>query len=76
MGALTQLYAGTMPEAASLGGKASPRAYYLLYDILTLRTVSQYLNPWARLGEPTKAALDDEAGKKLWSWFEEQVENQ
>ncbi|KIJ60476.1 hypothetical protein HYDPIDRAFT_170237 [Hydnomerulius pinastri MD-312] len=54
LGALTQLYAGTSPEAATLGG--------------------QYLVPWARLGTPRADTGDEQLGKELWTWLEEQVE--
>ncbi|KAJ6585086.1 NAD-P-binding protein [Mycena capillaripes] len=35
----------------------------------------KYLIPWAREGKANPAGLDPEAGKALWTWLEEQVEN-
>ncbi|KAI0776357.1 NAD(P)-binding protein [Irpex lacteus] len=57
MGALTQLYAGTMPEALNYNGEA--RRFFLI--------------PWARLGRLREEAYDTELGIKLWDWLEEQV---
>ncbi|KAJ7209097.1 NAD-P-binding protein [Mycena rebaudengoi] len=53
LGALTQLYAGTMPQGTELNGK--------------------YLLPWARIGTARPESQDEETGKKLWAWLEEQV---
>lgn len=72
MGTLTQLYAGTMPEAADLGGKVS--TLYSRSQIWML-TTPQYLVPWARLGEPLKETQDEKAGAQLWDWLEAQVKN-
>ncbi|EIW63604.1 NAD-P-binding protein [Trametes versicolor FP-101664 SS1] len=33
----------------------------------------KYLQPWARLAEPNKVALDVGEQEKLWTWLEEQV---
>ncbi|KAH9945575.1 NAD-P-binding protein [Amylocystis lapponica] len=52
-GALTQLWAGTMPETLNYNG--------------------EFLIPWARVGKCRKEAYDEEIGKRLWSWLEEQV---
>jgi hypothetical protein len=71
-GPLTQLYAGTSPEAANLGGQVSWCA------ILHWRSSStdvefQYLIPWARIGTPRADTQDPQLGKELWTWLEEQV---
>jgi hypothetical protein len=68
MGALTQLYAGTTEEGAQLNGKVcrvgrSPR----YSDTL------QYLVPWARIGAPNPISQEEEVGKKLCTWLEEQI---
>jgi len=55
LGAITPLYAGTAPEAASMNGK--------------------YFIPWARPGMPRKDTEDPAAGKALWEWLEEQVQD-
>ncbi|KAJ7755211.1 NAD-P-binding protein [Mycena metata] len=33
----------------------------------------KYLVPWARIGSPSEVSQDEEVGKKLWTWLEEQV---
>jgi retinol dehydrogenase-12 len=33
----------------------------------------KYFIPWARLGEPNKAALDPQVGEKLWTWLENET---
>jgi NAD(P)-dependent dehydrogenase (short-subunit alcohol dehydrogenase family) len=33
----------------------------------------KFFIPWARLGEPNKAALDPQVGEKLWSWLESET---
>ena len=33
----------------------------------------KFFIPWARLGEPNKAALDPQVGERLWSWLEEET---
>ncbi|KAJ7031133.1 NAD-P-binding protein [Mycena alexandri] len=33
----------------------------------------KYLVPWARIGTPSQVSQDEEVGKKLWTWLEEQV---
>jgi hypothetical protein len=33
----------------------------------------QYLVPWARIGTQNLISQDEEVGKKLWAWLEEQV---
>ncbi|KIJ61747.1 hypothetical protein HYDPIDRAFT_159026 [Hydnomerulius pinastri MD-312] len=33
----------------------------------------KYLVPWARLGEPRADTQDEQLGKELWAWLEEQV---
>ncbi|KAI1791837.1 NAD(P)-binding protein [Ganoderma leucocontextum] len=54
MGALTPLYAGTMPEGLKLNGK--------------------YLIPWAQEAEVyNKEAYDEDLGRRLWEWLEEEV---
>jgi len=52
-GAITQLYAGTAPEAKDYNG--------------------QFLVPWARVGEHTRASSDPEVALRLWNWFEGEV---
>jgi len=33
----------------------------------------KFFIPWARLGEPNKAALDPQLGERLWSWLENET---
>ncbi|KAI9442859.1 NAD(P)-binding protein [Lactarius psammicola] len=33
----------------------------------------KFFIPWARVGEPNKAALDPQVGEKLWSWLENET---
>ncbi|RDX47105.1 NAD-P-binding protein [Lentinus brumalis] len=35
----------------------------------------KYLRPWARPGDPNRAALDSREQEKLWGWLEVQLEN-
>lgn len=69
-GALTQLYAGTSPAAADLGGKVGFRDIYMVRDI---EKYYQYLVPWARVGPSREDAHDPKLGRALWEWCEEQV---
>ncbi|KAG8680412.1 hypothetical protein FRC09_018264, partial [Ceratobasidium sp. 395] len=69
-GALTQLYAGTAPEGAQLSGKVR---FLRLTNWDDAFDVSQHLIPWARVDKARADTLDEEAGRKLWSWLEEQV---
>ncbi|CAK5284144.1 unnamed protein product [Mycena citricolor] len=58
-GALTQLWAGTSEQGASMNGKARNSSYYLI--------------PWARIGNTPKGGNDLEAQKALWEWAEKQI---
>ncbi len=71
MGALTQLYAGTMPQAAEFGGKVGRRC--ALASLSLAHTVMQYMIPWARVGEARKETNDPKVGAELWAWLESQV---
>ncbi|KAI9437374.1 NAD(P)-binding protein [Lactarius psammicola] len=33
----------------------------------------KFFIPWARVGEPNKAALDPQVGERLWSWLEDET---
>lgn len=69
LGALTQLRAGTSPEAADWNGKAcSPR--FVMHDLMNR---SQYLIPWAVIGEPSKASDDQTQWRELWAYMDEQT---
>lgn len=73
-GALTQLWAGTAPEAESLNGAVSLRlSSSPSASALTSVRCSQYLVPWARVGAASAAAQDGALAKKLWGWLEEQA---
>lgn len=80
-GALTQLWAGTTPEAADLNGKVSAQVVTLAFDIITYcdHVVSieplQWLIPWARIGDPNRKTQDPETGRKLWRWLEENTKS-
>ncbi|KDQ57600.1 hypothetical protein JAAARDRAFT_268980 [Jaapia argillacea MUCL 33604] len=39
----------------------------------TAEANGKYFMPWAKEGEPNKAALDPQTGERLWGWCEEQV---
>ncbi|KAF9233122.1 hypothetical protein BU15DRAFT_66850 [Melanogaster broomeanus] len=69
-GAITQLYAATVPDGASLNGKAEPYSIFFHRDV-----VHQYLIPWARIGTPHPDTQDAQLDKELWTWLEEQVVN-
>ena len=38
-----------------------------------MTTLSQYLRPWARVGEPHKESKDEAEQKKLWDWCQNEV---
>ena len=71
MGALTQLYAGTM-GGKELNGKVKP---YLKTPKRRTHDDPQYLIPWARVGKASRAGSDEALAKALWEWCEEQVAN-
>lgn len=79
MGALTQLYAGTMPEGANLGGQVRRAVQCAFARIraawLTRARTHQYLIPWARIGKARKETADRETGRKLWEWLENEVKD-
>ena len=33
----------------------------------------KFFIPWARPGEPNKAALDPQIGERLWTWLENET---
>ena len=33
----------------------------------------KFFIPWARPGEPNKAALDPQVGERLWAWLEDET---
>ena len=41
--------------------------------MLVIDILSQFLIPWARIGEQPPSAENDTLGKELWAWLEEQV---
>ena len=75
-GALTQLWAGTMPEA--LEHNCEVRAILsslksLMYNEIWL---SQYVVPWARIAadRARAEAYDDDMCARLWNWLEKEIE--
>lgn len=70
LGAITQLYAGTAPEAKDLGGKVK---FPIQFATVIWLKRSQYLIPWARVGAPSADACNEESAAKLWTWLGEQV---
>jgi len=80
MGALTQLWAGTTEEGGKQSGKVRPKNPLrerrpTLIHFFLVRTPTQYLVPWARVGSAKKETNDPETGRKLWEWLEEQVKD-
>ncbi len=74
LGALTQLYGGTAPEAAEHNGRVSDhivrvRSHGSISWIIKL----QYLRPWARLGEAHKGTNDVQAQEEMWTYCEREV---
>lgn len=74
-GALTQLWAGTMPEAldhnAGVSTLRQPGSVRLTDRIAVLK----FLIPWARVDKCRKEAYDDVLGEKLWNTLEEAVKD-
>ena len=75
-GALTQLWAATMPEVVDHNGEVRP----LLLTFSSLNDEShvfpppeQFLIPWARFGRCRDEVYDPEVGEKLWNYLQEQV---
>jgi retinol dehydrogenase-12 len=69
MGALTQLYAATAPEAANSNGKARLPGRSLAFGSRR----RQYFLPWARESGFIPEVNDPEKAQRLWAWFEAQV---
>lgn len=69
-GALTQLWAGTMPEGADLNGQVR----YSRISNAIFSCPPQYLIPWARVGKCNPAAEDQAKLTELWNWLEAQVQ--
>jgi retinol dehydrogenase-12 len=76
MGALTQLYAGTIAKPSEINGKVMflPFAIKKCDVDLGVRC-TQYLVPWARIGVARKETQNVENAKKLWDWLEDQVKD-
>ncbi|KAN0136158.1 hypothetical protein V8E53_006018 [Lactarius tabidus] len=36
---------------------------------------SRFFTPWARPGEPNKAAFDPQVGERLWSWLKNETKD-
>jgi len=73
-GALTQLYAGTVPDAIEFNGKVILTLNSIHHRVI-LMPFLQYLVPWARVGPTRKEAQDPKIGEALWEWLEEQVKD-
>ena len=74
-GALTQLWAGTMPEALEHNGEV--RAILSSLESLMYNEIwlSQYVVPWARIADRARAeAYDDDMCSRLWNWLEKELE--
>ena len=67
-GALTQLWAGTMPEAATFNGEV--RARVSSWCRLISDGAVQFLIPWARVGKCRHEMYDPKETEKLWAWLE------
>lgn len=63
-----------MPETLQYNGEVR---YSLICFVvwMMLMVLLQFLIPWARLGRCREEAYDEELGKKLWNWLEEQVKD-
>ena len=74
-GALTPLFAGTMPEALAYNGEVRPGVLRRRYPASHVESIMdvQFMIPWARLGKCRPEVYDDEVGNRLWSWLEEEV---
>ena len=69
-GALTQLYAGTMPEALNYNGEVGLKLYV---SSISLQRTPQFMIAFARLGKCRSEAYDDTIGERLWNWLQEEV---
>ena len=73
-GALTQLYAGTMPDALKFNGEV--RFDFNLRSIsqaLCSDVLEQFMIPWARLGRCNKDAYNEDLGCRVWEWCEKEI---
>jgi hypothetical protein len=50
-------------------------AFWLVWFEGHFLKLAQYLMPHARVVSPRPETLDEEAGKRLWDWLEEQVKH-
>lgn len=71
LGALTQLYAGTAPEAAAMSGQVRK---FLARVSEAENSSAQFLVPWARPGPLSRKADDVELAQRMWDWLQAQVE--
>ena len=71
-GALTQLYAGTMPEALRYNGEVCSLSP-IIHDHSVLTAFLQFLIPWARLGQCRPEMYDEEVGDRLWKWLQDET---
>lgn len=71
-GALTQLWAGTMPETLQHSGQVCVWNIFLSGQLMSV----QFLVPYARLGKTKAAMYDPEVGERLWKYLQEQVKDQ
>ena len=76
-GALTQLWAGTMPDVLEHNGEVRCILFRLLWRFTheSRNLHRQFLIPWARYGRCREEAYDPKVGEDLWEWLQEQVKD-
>ena len=67
---ITQLWAGTAPEAADMNGKVGLFAFCFR---TLLDSLLKYVIPWGKLGKPHPAVNDEALTAELWAWLEARV---
>lgn len=74
LGALMQLWAGTMPEALNQNAGVSVHVDHCFVYLID-HMVVQFLIPWAHVDKCRKEAYDNELGQKLWDTLEDTVKD-
>ena len=75
LGSLTQLWAGTMPEALNHNAGVSAVRSSWSVHLAECVAAMKFLIPWARVDKCRKEAYDDALGERLWNALEEAVKD-
>jgi retinol dehydrogenase 12 len=71
-GSLTQLWAGTSTEAASMNGKVRNGSFHRNQKLIG---PLKYVIPWGKEGIPRAEVNEEKYMSELWAWLEKRVQD-